>query len=101
MLGLRCCIGVSAAAVAGAALRRSVHSSHFGGFVRCGARALDTGARGAQAQELRFEGLGAPQHVESSWRRDRTRVLCVIRQSLIHCTTREVQLGGFLRLISP
>ena len=36
------------------------------------------------------ESRVGPQHVESSWTRDWTEVPCTGRQSLIHCTTREV-----------
>ena len=35
-------------------------------------------------------GLVAPRHVGSSWTRDQIRVLCIGRQILNHCTTREV-----------
>ena len=35
-------------------------------------------------------GLVAPQHVGSSWTRARTRVPCIGRRVLKHCTTREV-----------
>ena len=36
--------------------------------------------------------LAAPQHVESFQIRDQTPVPCIGRQTLIHCTTREVQI---------
>ena len=41
-------------------------------------------------------GLVAPQHVESSWTRERTRVLCIGRRFLIHCATWEVPTPAFL-----
>ena len=36
-------------------------------------------------------GLAAPQHVESSQTRDQTRIPCIGRWILIHCSTGEVQ----------
>ena len=62
------------------------------GFSSCGTWAQQlwlTGSR-AQAQQLWLMGLAAPQHVGSSWTRTRTRVPCIGRQILNHCTTREV-----------
>ena len=44
----------------------------------------------AQAQQLWHMGLVAPRHVGSSWTRARTRVPCIGRRILNHCTTREV-----------
>ena len=43
-----------------------------------------------KAQQLWHMGLGALYHVESSWTRDWTRVSCIGRQILIHCSTRGV-----------
>ena len=40
-------------------------------------------------QELWHTGLVVPQHVESSWTRDPTHILCIGRWILIHCATRE------------
>ena len=40
--------------------------------------------------------LVAPGHVESSWTRDQTHVLCIGRQILNHWNTREVQNVTFL-----
>ena len=42
-----------------------------------------------QAQQLWLTGLVAPRHVGSSQTRARTRVPCIGRQILNHCTTRE------------
>ena len=42
--------------------------------------------------------LVAPQHVESSWTRDRTHVLCTGRWILIHCATRESYYTWYLKL---
>ena len=50
----------------------------------CGTQAPD-----AQAQQLWLTGLVAPQHVGYSQTRARTRVPCISRQTLNHCTTRE------------
>ena len=44
--------------------------------------------------------LVAPQHVESSWTRDRTCVPCIGRQILIHCTTREVWTAALIWVFS-
>ena len=46
---------------------------------------------GAHAQYLWRTGLVAPRHVGSSWTRAQTRVPCIGRWILNHCTTREVQ----------
>ena len=43
-----------------------------------------------QAQQLWHMGLVVPQHVRSSWTRDRTCVPCIGRRILNHCATREV-----------
>ena len=43
----------------------------------------------AQAQQLWCTGLAAPRHMGSSRTRDQTRVPCIGRQILNHCTTRE------------
>ena len=58
--------------------------SHYRGLSRCGAQAPD-----AQAQQLWLMGPAAPRHVVSSQTRARTRVPCIGRQTLNHCTTRE------------
>ena len=44
--------------------------------------------------------LVAPQHVESSWTRDRTCVPCIGRRILIHCTTREVWTAALIWVFS-
>ena len=69
---------------AGATLHRGARASHYRGFSCCGAQAPD-----AQAQQLWLMGPVAPRHVESSQTRARTRVPCIGRQILNHCTTRE------------
>ena len=51
----------------------------------------------AQAWQLWHTGLVAPQHVGSSRTRARTRVPCIGRQILNHCTTREVPGPRFLK----
>ena len=51
---------------------------------RCRAQAPD-----AQAQQPRLTGRAAPRHAGSSQTRARTRVLCIGRQILNHCATRE------------
>ena len=57
---------------------------HYRGLFYCGAQAPD-----AQAQQLWLTGLVALRHVGSSQTRARTRVPCISRQILNHCTTRE------------
>ena len=71
---------------AGTALHRGAWASHYRGPPRCGAQAPD-----AQAQQLWLTGPAAPWHVGSSQTRARTRVPCISRQTLNHCTTREAQ----------
>ena len=70
----------------GATLHRDARASHHRGLSRCGAQAPD-----AQAQQLWLTGPAAPRHVGSSQTRARTRVPCIGRQTLNHCTTREAQ----------
>ena len=41
----------------------------------------------AWLQKLWYTGLGASQHVESSWTRDQTHNPCISRQTPIHCAT--------------
>ena len=76
---------------AGATLHRGARASHCRGLSCCGAQAPD-----AQAQQLWLTGLVAPRHVGSSQTRARTRVPCISRQTLNHCTTREALQAGFL-----
>ena len=68
----------------GATLHRGARASHYRGLSCCGAQAPD-----AQAQHLWLTGLVASRHVGSSQTRARTRVPCIGRQILNHCTTRE------------
>ena len=67
-----------------ATLHRSACASHYRGLSCGGAQAPD-----AQAQQLWLTGLVAPRHAGSSQTRARTRVPCIGRQILNHCTTRE------------
>ena len=62
-------------------------ASHCCGLYRCGAQAPD-----AQAQRPWLTGPAAPRHVGSSWTGARTRVPCIGRWTLNHCTTREAPL---------
>ena len=50
----------------------------------------------AQAQYLGRTSLVAPRHVGSSRTRSRTRVPCISRRILNHCTTREAHFSRFL-----
>ena len=69
---------------AGATLHRGARASHHRGLSCCRAQAPDV-----QAQQLWLTGPAAPRHVGSSQTRARTRVPCIGRQTLNHCTTRE------------
>ena len=60
-----------------------------------GSRHADFSSCGAWAQWLWPTGLVAPQHVGSSWTRDRTHVPCIGRRILIHWATREAQSPWF------
>ena len=68
----------------GATPHRGARASHHRGFSCCGAQAPD-----AQAQQLWLTGPVAPRHMGSSQTRARTRILCIGRQILNHCATRE------------
>ena len=80
-------------------LLRSTGSRHAG-VSSCGTRAQQLWLVGSrvQAQQLWHTGLVAPRHVGSSRTRARTRVPCVGRQVLNHCTTREALLLQILIL---
>ena len=65
-------------------LHRGARASHYRGLSCCGAQAPDS-----QFQQLWLTGLVAPWHVGSSRTRARTRVPCIGRRILNHCTTRE------------
>ena len=75
---------------AGAALHRGARASHHRSFSCCRAQAPD-----AQAQYLWLTGPVAPRHVGCSQTRAQTRVPCIVRRTLNHCTTREAP-GRFL-----
>ena len=69
---------------AGATLHHGARASHYRGLSCCRAQAPD-----AQAQQLWLTGLVVPWHVGSSRTGARTRVPCIGRRTLNHCTTRE------------
>ena len=71
--------------------------SRCAGFSSCGMWAQELWHSGSrmQAQQLWCKGLVAPQHVGSSQTRARTRVPCIGRWILNHCTTREALLSFF------
>ena len=103
-LGLRCCArafsscgerGYSLLRCVGFSLRWLLLLQSTGcrrtGFSSCGTRAQQlwlVGSR-AQPQQLWCTGLVAPRHVGSSRTRAQTRVPCIGRRILNHCTTRE------------
>ena len=64
-----------------------------------GARHTAFSSCSVQPQQLCHTGLAVPRHVESSWSRDRTHVLCIGRQIPIHRTTREGPALLFLKII--
>ena len=63
-----------------------------------GLRQLWLAGSRAQARQLWHTGFVAPQHVGSSRTRARTRVPCIGRRILNHCTTREVPNYNLIRL---
>ena len=68
------------------------------GFSSCGMQCQQlwfVGSR-VQAQQLWHKGLVAPWHVGSSRTRAQTRVPCIGRRTLNHCTTRELTILKFL-----
>ena len=69
---------------AGATLHRGAQASHYRDLPYCGAQAPDV-----QAQQLWLTGPVAPRHAGSSETRARTRIPCIGRQILNHCTTGE------------
>ena len=75
----------------GATPHRGARASHCRGLSCCGAQAPD-----AQAQQLWLTGPVAPRHVGSSQTRAQTRVLCIGRQILKHCATREALFFVFI-----
>ena len=71
-----------------------------GDFSCCRAQALGAWASVVTARRPNScgDGLIALRPVESSQTRDQTHVLCIGRQILIHCTTREVGLFAYFLL---
>ena len=74
----------------GATLHRGALASHYRSLSCCGAQAPDV-----QAQQLWLTGPVVPRHVGSSQTRAGTHVLCIGRQILNHCATREAPLARF------
>ena len=85
-----CWVSVAALGLSVVAASRGYSSLWCAGFSLWWLLSLwSTGSR-AQAQYLWHTGLVALRHVGSSRTRARTRVPCIGRWSLNHCTTREV-----------
>ena len=84
VLGLRFCVRAFSSCGERGPLFIAVRGPLTIAASRCGAQAPD-----AQAQQLWLTGPAAPRHVGSSQTRARTRVPCIGRQTLNHCTTRE------------
>ena len=86
----------------GSALRRRLplllfsRSSLVKALGHAGPRSCST-----RSQQLQLLGLAAPQRAQSSQTRDRTRVPCIGRWSLIHWTAREVPSLYFQMLPHP
>ena len=55
-----------------------------------GSRRMGFSSHSTRAQQFWPTGLVAPQHVGSSWTRNQTRVPCIGKRILNHCTTSEV-----------
>ena len=98
VLGLCCFVWAFSSSVS-----EDVQASHCGGFSCCRivSRLMSFSSCSSWALEHELSTWGTqafivPWHVESSWTRDWTPVLCIGRQILIHWTTREVQLLLFL-----
>ena len=64
-----------------------------------GSRHMDFSSCSTWAQQLQRTGLVAPRHVGSSLSRAQTRVPCIGRQILNHCTTREALFSRFYRQV--
>ena len=103
-LGLRCCVrafsscgerGLLFVVVQGLLTAVASLAAEHGLQVRGLQQLWLTGSR-LQAQQLWHTGLVAPWHVGSSQTRARTRVPCIGRRILNHCTTREVPRTSFL-----
>ena len=89
---LSLCEGFLQLQQAGATLHHDARASHYRGLSCCGAQAPDT-----QAQQLWLTGPVAPRHVGSSQTRARTRVPCIGRQIVNHCTTGKPSTAYLLR----
>ena len=103
VLGLCCCEWVFSSCGEQGLLLVVVHRLLIVVASRCGARALGMRAQQlwlpssrAQALQLWRMGLVALRHVGSSGTRARTRVPCIGRRILNHCTTREAHKGLIL-----
>ena len=90
VLGLRFCARAFSSCGERGPLFIAVHGPLTVAASHCGAQAPD-----AQAQQLWLTGPVAPRHVGSSQTRARTRVPCIGRQTLNHCTTREALVTFF------
>ena len=93
-----CWVFVSVRGLSPAAASAGHSSSRCAGLSlsrpNCGAQAPD-----AQAQQLWLTGSAAPRHAGSPQTRARTRILCIGRQILNHCATREAPLSLFKLII--
>ena len=90
LLGLRFCVRAFSSCDKRGPLFIAVHGPLTIAASCCGAQAPD-----AQAQQLWLTGPVAPRHVGSSQTRAGTRVPCIGRQTLNHCTTREALMLDF------
>ena len=101
-LGLRCCTwAFCSCREPGLLSGCGAQASHCGGF-SCEAQALGalaSAVAACRAQWLWHVGPVALQRVESSQTRDRTRVPCIGRRSVIHCTTKGSPFPSIFNLI--
>ena len=83
MLGLCCCVCFSLVVVCGL-LTAGASPAVECRLQLCRPRQLRLLGSGTQVQWLWHMGLAASQHLEYSWTRDLTHVLCLGRQILYH-----------------
>jgi len=99
VLGLHCCSWTfSRCREHGLHSSCRAQTSHSGAFSCCGTQALEHMGFSScctWTQWLWLMGFVVPQHVGSSWTRDRTGVPCIARWILNHWTTREALFFDF------
>ena len=91
-LGLHCCSFALVVVSRGYSWLQCIASyrGRFSCWQSMASRCLGFSSCSTWAQQLWHMGWANRSHMESSQTRDQTHVLCIQRQTLIHCTTREV-----------